>query len=111
MYWVYFITLIAVMYVSISFFAQFTGDDSAGPVESLKRLLTPTALGLLIVTNVLFVVGIYFGFLVSANAIPISIAVGIIVSYIYSVLVLAVPLSLLHVIGIVLIMAGIYLLR
>lgn len=110
-YWVYFVVLISVMYVGISTIGRLSGGSGESLYSSIVNLFTPLILLLVILTNVLFAAGIYYGFIVSSNALSISIAIGIITAFCYSVLLLGVTITPAKLLGLSFVLVGIYLLR
>ena len=111
LHWAYFIVIISVMYVCIATIGRITGGESASVLESVRSLFTPLLLSLMLLANVLFAIGIYYGFIVSSNALPISVAIGIVATFIYSVAMLGVSVTGTKLLGIACILIGIYLLR
>lgn len=111
LHWIYFVTLIIVMYVCIATIGRFTGGEATSVLGSVKNLFTPLLLALMLISNMLFAVGIYYGFIVSTNALPISIAIGVGASFLYSVVTLGVVVTTPNMLGLGCILLGIYLLR
>lgn len=111
MYWLSFVVMIVLMYVCINTVGQLTGGSHSSWLASVRQLFSPVVLGLVLVTNVLFAIGIYFGFIVSNNALTIAISIGIVTSYVYSVVVTGVGVTVLHLFGLLCVLVGVYFLR
>lgn len=109
--WIYFVVIISVMYVCIATIGRFSGGDATSAIQGIRQLFTPLLLSLMLLSNVLFAFGIYYGFVVSSNALPISVAIGVAATFIYSVLTLGVSVTLTKLLGIAFVLLGIYLLR
>ncbi len=110
-YWISFIVLTAIMYICISLVGRFTGGEATSVWQSLRGLISPPVLGLILASNALYAIAIYYGFIVTSNALSISIALGVLVSFIYSCVFLGAPLTLLKGVGVVLVIIGIFLLK
>jgi len=109
--WIYFIVATSIMYLCIVTVGRLTGGEGVSVLDSVKQLFTPMLLFLVLSTNVLFAIGIYYGFIVSSNALTISVAIGVVISFIYSIVTLGVSVSVTKLIGLALLIIGIYLLR
>ena len=109
--WLYFVVLIVVMYICIAIIGKVTGGSADSVLGSVKLLFTPLVIFLIFLANTLFAIGIYFGFIVSNNALPISIAIGVVTSYMYSVVTLGVSVTTAKLLGVFLVIIGIYLLK
>jgi len=110
-HWMYFILIISLMYICIATIGRITGGESLSAVASVRQLFTPLLIFVMILANTLFAVGIYYGFIVSSNALPVSVVIGIVVTFIYSVLVMGVSVTAAKILGIAFVLVGIYLLR
>ena|SRR3989344_2125324 len=100
-----------IAYTLISFFGQITGGGAKTIVEVVRAVLKPLPLLLLVVGNIFFAMTVFAGFKVTQFAIPAAIALGAAVSFFYSVLVLGGTVTALKVLGVVLILVGIFFLR
>ena len=110
-YWIAFIVLTAVMYICISLIGRFTGGEAASALESVRSLFSLPILGLILASNVIYAIAIYYGFIVTENALPISIALGVLLSFVYSLIFIGTTLTLVKVVGVTLIIVGIFLLK
>jgi len=111
LYWIGFLVLTAIMYVCISLIGRFTGGEASSVLESVRSLFSLPVLGLILASNVLYAIAIYYGFIVTSNALPISIALGVVCSFLYSAVMLGATVTVLKVLGVGLIVVGISLLK
>jgi len=58
LYWIAFITMTAVMYICISLIGRFTGGEASSALQSVRSLFSFPVLGLILVSNVLYAIGI-----------------------------------------------------
>ena len=110
-YWIAFILLTAVMYICISLIGRFTGGEATSVFGSVRSLFSLPILGLVLASNVIYAISIYYGFIVTENALPISIALGVLLSFVYSLIFIGTTLTLVKVVGVTLIIVGIFLLK
>lgn len=108
---VLFFALSFATYFLLSLFGQLTGGSGATLVDSIGRMFRPIPLLVLIASNIFFASALYFGFQFSKFAIPMAIAVGVVASFVYSMLFLGGTVSAFKLLGVALILVGIYLLR
>lgn len=108
--WFAFGIVTVIAYCGIAFFAQMTGGSSTGAWQAFVAIFSPIPFFIILVANMLFSVGIYYGFTVTRYTIPIATAIGAVTTYIYSIVVLGASVSVLKMVGIVVIIAGIVLL-
>lgn len=111
MAWIYFVGLTVLMYVAINFIGKISGGESTSALEAAKAIFSPTVFLLVVGANVLFAISIFYGFSVSSSALAISVAIGVLTAFVFSVVTLGVSVTLTKVLGLVLVVAGIYLLK
>ncbi|MDA8597187.1 hypothetical protein N9L26_02515 [Candidatus Pacebacteria bacterium] len=109
--WALLIGLSVAGYFCISAFSHLTGGESQSYRELLRSLVKPIPLLLVIVGNVFLASAAYFGFIATNTAISIMLSIGILTSVVYSMLFLDVTVSVGKVVGILLILGGIFLLK
>jgi len=100
-----------IAYLFISFFGQITGSGTKTIIDAVRAVLKPLPLLVLLIGNVFFAITVFSGFKVTQFAIPAAIALGVIVSFFYSVFFLGGTVTALKAFGVVLILAGIFFLR
>ncbi len=109
--WVKFIALATAGYIGIAIFNRLVGGDTISVFDAMKTALKPLPLTVMIVANVTLAGAVYFGFLATNSAVPVMLSLGVLVTFVYSVLTLGVAVTLAKLLGVALIIAGIYLLR
>jgi drug/metabolite transporter (DMT)-like permease len=100
-----------ITYFLLSLFGQMTGGSAHTFLESIRAVLRPLPLALLLISNLFFASALYVGFKFTPYAIPSAIAIGVIASFLYSILFLGATVTWLKIVGVILIVGGIYLLR
>lgn len=98
-------------YTCISFFAQITGGGSATLLQAALSAVRPLPILILIVGNIFFSMAVFSGFGWTKFAVPAAIALGVVTSFVYSAVFLGGAVSLVRMLGVVFILAGIYFLR
>lgn len=106
--WLIFIGFMIATYICISMIGMLTGSGAATWHQAALRGLSPAVIFLSIFGNILFGTGLFFGFGQSSHAISISIAIGIIVSFIFGVVVLGATFTAVKAVGLALIIGGVY---
>ncbi len=106
--WIYFFVLGVCAYIGISYFAQLTGGGSTTALQAAIASLKPIPILILIVANVFFALAIFFGFKNTKLAIPAVLAIGVITSSVYSVVILGASFSFMELVGVALILVGIF---
>lgn len=109
--WLIFLATTVVAYTFIATLGRLGGGEAETAWDSVKNLFTPLVFGVMVVGNLFFVVGVYYGFLVTENAIPIAVTLGVLTSFVYSIVTLGTTVTPPHLAGLGLIIIGIYLLR
>lgn len=98
-------------YICISVFAQMTGGTSTSLMQAALLALRPIPILILILGNVFFAMAVFSGFGWTRFSVPAAIAVGVVTAFVYSALFLGGTVTVTKVLGILLILLGIYLLR
>jgi hypothetical protein len=111
MNWLLFFVLTIVSYTLISWFSAYAGATANGPLDAFKNVLSPLGLGLVLVANILYGVAMYYGFNASKLAIPIAFSIGAIVAWAYSMVYLGKVFELNDLLGVILVLIGIFLLQ
>lgn len=109
-YWGLFLVSVFFTYVGISVFAHLSGGSASTPFSAAVSALRPIPLIIVTLANVVFALGLYYGFKATRFAIPTALAMGVIVSFIYSVALLGATVTLSKIVGIVTIIIGIVIL-
>ena len=110
-HWILFIVLSFITYICISLVGYLSNTESKSVMDAVYTLLDIKIILLIIFSNIFFVSALYYGFLEVSFAITIAISIGVISSFIFSIFMYGVQVSLMHLLGVVCILAGIYLLR
>ena len=107
--WLLFVALSVVAYTLISWFGTVTGSSDSVP-ETIKSVFTPLSFALLVAGNVFYGVALFYGFSVSSFALAIALAIGAITAWVYSLVVLGSVFQVSQLLGLGLIIIGIFLL-
>ena len=111
LHWILLFSLSVVTYLCISFVGYLTNSATTNVFNAIQKLFDIKILLLILVSNIFFVSALYYGFLETSFAITIAIVIGVITSFVFSAMMYGMHVTFLHVLGIVFILAGIYLLR
>jgi len=111
MVWIYFIGLSIVTYIGISLFGKLTGGESQTALQAALNGFRPLPLAIILMANTIFAVAIFYGLQVTSAAVTIVLSIGVVTSFIFSVAFLGVYVTSIKLLGVLLIIAGIYLLR
>lgn len=106
-----FFILSFITYTLVSLFGQLTGGSDGTFWEDILEVFKPIPLVILLVSNLFFAAALSIGFKLSPYAPSMAIAVGVIASFVYASLFLGGTVTLFRIVGVVLVLAGIYLLR
>lgn len=87
-----------------------TGAGAHSGLGAALSLFKPAALAVLLVANLFWAAAFYYGLKETKDALPMLIAIGVITSFVYSVAFLGDEVTALHLLGLVLVLGGIYLL-
>ncbi len=98
-------------YVFLSMFGHLGGGSGTSALGAVLATFKPLPFVLLVLGNTLWGVSVFFGLQNTGYAIPASIALGIITSFLYSVIVFDAPVTLIRVLGLCIVLCGIYLLK
>lgn len=102
-----FIASAFVAYIGIAYFGQLTGAVKSGPLEAFFSTLRPLPLLVVTAANMFFGLALYYGFSITRYAVPASISIGVITSFIYAVVFLGAPVTVSKLAGIAIIILGI----
>lgn len=110
--WGVFIVFGIVAYTLISYYGMVTSNAQAGsPLEIVSGIVThPAGVFAMIVGNLLFAVALYYGFQLTPSALSIMYATGVITGYAYTYVTGRTEVSGLHLLGVLFIILGIWLL-
>jgi hypothetical protein len=108
--WVLFCVTIFVAYIGISLFAQLSGASSTGALQAFLSTLRPIPLIVVTIANMFFGLGLYYGFSLTRFAIPIAISIGVMTSFVYSLIFLGAHVTAYKIGGLILILLGVVLL-
>jgi multidrug transporter EmrE-like cation transporter len=106
--WLLFAVTGVVAYVLLSLFGQLGGGSSNSAVGAFLAAFKPIPFVLLIIGNALWGVAVYFGLQNTKYAIPAVIALGIITSFLYSLIVFENPVTWWRLLDLGLVILGIY---
>lgn len=109
--WILFITLTVLMYLCISTIGKVSGSSSGSVFDSVRVIFRPAVLALVLGANALFAAAVFYGFQVTANAMTIAVSIGVVSTYVYSVMFTGVTVTGMHALGLALVIVGIVLLR
>ena len=106
-----FFVLSLITYFLFAWFGHMTGGSAGTFWQDVLEVLKPVPLIVLLVGNFFFAAAISIGLKVSPYAIPMAIAIGVLSSFVYSMLFLGGTFTWVKMLGVVVILAGIYLLK
>ncbi|MBY0110753.1 hypothetical protein K2Y00_01995 [Patescibacteria group bacterium] len=106
-----FFVLSIVTYVLFAWFGHLTGGSPGTFWQDVFEVFKPMPLAILIVGNLFFAAAVSIGLKISPYAIPMAIAIGVIASFVYSMLFLGGTFTWVKTLGIGAILVGIYLLK
>src|SRR5262245_35654402 len=92
-----FVATIILAYTGIAVFAQLTGGSSHTALGAFLSPVRPVPLALVILANMFFALGLYWGFSLTRYALPVAFAIGVIVSFSYSAVVFGAKVSVLKI--------------
>jgi len=111
LYWFLFAATGIVSYVLLSLFGQLTGGSGNSAIGAFLAAFKPIPLVLLIIGNALWGVAVFFGLQNTKYAIPAVVSLGIITSFFYTVIVFENPVTWWRLLGLGLVILGIYFIR
>lgn len=109
--WILFATISTLAYIAISLFGQLSGGSSPSALTTALSVFKPLTFITMVAGNVLWGVAVFYGLQNTTYAVTAAIALGAIVSFIYSAVILGAPITSFRILGIAVILVGIYLLR
>jgi hypothetical protein len=98
-------------YVLLSMFGHLGGGSGSSALGAALAAFKPIPFLLLIVGNVLWGVAVFFGLQNTRYAITATVALGVITSFLYSVIALDNAVNWVRLIGVALVLSGIYFLK
>lgn len=110
MNWIYFLGLAIAGYVGIAIYNRAVGSADSF-LDAIYTAFQPVPFTVMVAANIILGVAVYYGFLATSSAIPVLISAGVIVTFAYSVVAAGVTMTFTKLLGIALIIAGIYLLQ
>jgi hypothetical protein len=111
LYWLLFAATGIVSYVLLSLFGQLSGGSGNSAIGAFLAAFKPIPFVLLVIGNALWGVAVFFGLQNTKYALPAVIALGIITSFFYSVIVFENPITWWRLLGLGLVILGIYFIR
>lgn len=108
--WVFFVVSVVVAYTGISWFGQMTAEFGTTPVTSFLAAIRPVPLFIVTVANMFFGLGLYYGFGLTRFALPATIALGVITSFVFSAVVLGAQVTLMKLVGVLVVILGVVIL-
>ena len=109
--WVLFGITGILAYVFLSMFGQLSGGTATSALGAALAAFKPIPFLFLVVGNVLWGVAVFFGLRNTSYAIPAAIAVGIMTSFVYSVVALDSSVTWTRLLGLAVVLLGIYLIK
>ncbi len=109
--WMLFAVFNVLAYICISAFGQLGGGSSTTAIGAALSTFKPLPFALLVLGNIFWSAGVYFGLRNTSNVIPIAITIGVLTSFIYSALLFGSAFTWVRGLGVVVVLFGIYLLR
>lgn len=111
MQWFLFLCLTVCMYACISTIGKVSGGSSDTLLGAVRGVFRLPVLALMLGANGFFAAALFYGFHVTANALTIAVAVGVVSTFLYSVAFTGVTVSQLNVLGVGFVVIGIFLLK
>ena len=109
--WVLFLFLVSVAYVGITYVGHLTAHESASVTKTLLRLFKPSILLPMILATMAFNASLYYGFLATPFALSVAVSIGVIISFLYSIFMMGAGVSAPNLLGVALIIVGIFLIK
>ncbi len=106
--WAAYVVCVIVGYIGISVFAQLS-SGAVSPVSAFFSAMRPLPLLVATLGNMFFGLGLYYGFGLTRFALPIAISLGVITSFVYSVVLLGATITFTKIVGAFVILIGIVL--
>ena len=104
---VLFVLSAIVAYTGISYFGQLSGEVKGGALAAFFSTVRPLPLLVVTLANMFFGLALYYGFSITRYAIPATISIGVITSFVYSVLFLGASVTVTKLVGVALVILGI----
>jgi hypothetical protein len=106
MQWLLFVVSIIVAYIGISIFSQLSGASQTA-LSAFLSPVRPWPFLAMLVGNMFFGLGLYYGFGLTRFAIPAAIAMGVVTSFVYSVAILGAKVTLVKLAGAAIVILGV----
>ena len=108
--WALYVVFVIVGYLGVSWFAYTTGGLNTSVWGAFFATLRPLPLIIIVSANISITIGLFYGFGITRLAIPAAISMGVITSFIYSILIAGAQLTLTKIAGIAVIILGVVML-
>lgn len=108
--WTLFFVYMVFSYIGFSIFAQMGGGTGTTVLTTITSALRPLSFVILVVSNIIWSITIFYGLKNTPYAVPMLYAGGVIISFIYATLFMGGEVTLLRICGVGVIVVGIYLL-
>lgn len=108
--WFFFVVLIVIAYTGISWFGQMTAEYGTTPLSSFFAAIRPIPLLVVTIANMFFGLGLYYGFGLTRFALPATIALGVITSFVFSIVILGAQVTLMKIAGLLVVIVGVVIL-
>jgi multidrug transporter EmrE-like cation transporter len=110
--WILFAAIGVVSYIGISYLGTLTrGLTAHSPWQAAGNLLTPKALLVILAANFLWAAALYYGLRETRLALPILFVLGDAVGFVWAVAFFGAEVTMVRIAGLVLVLAGVYLLK
>lgn len=106
-----FFVLSFITYFLLAWFGQLTGGGPGDFWADVRSVFAPVPLAILLFSNFLFAASLSIGFKITPFAIPMAVAIGVVASFVYSLLFLGGVVTWMKILGVAAILVGVYLLR
>jgi uncharacterized membrane protein len=108
--WLYFIGLCLIAYSLIALFGQLTTGNTQSAWHAGLSTFKPLPFVIIVLANAIWATAIYFGLKNASYALPIALSIGVLTTFVYSILFLHATFSAYKFVGAVFVVAGILLL-
>ena len=109
--WLLFFALSFGAYILIALFGQLTAGESTTLWQVALAEFKPLPLAIILFANAVWATGLYFGFKNTNLALPIAISIGVVTGFVYSLLFLDATFTPLKLLGVALVLGGIFLMQ
>jgi len=105
--WVFFVAAAVVAYLGISWFAQLSGGSSTSALSAFFSTIKPIPLLIVTAANMFFGLALFYGFGLTRFAVPATIAIGVLTSFVYSIVFLGAEVTAVKLAGVLIVIVGI----